>query len=87
MGRKTMPLQLGQNTARASLAVALFLWSVILPRAVGLSLFTTALSLVLSGALAARFYFFRSQDGDRFNYQLYNVGFITPSGICILRLI
>lgn len=73
MGRQTVPIYLGQNVTRTSIAFFVVLWSLIVPWIWGVNASVGILSTSLGISLGIHIFFLRQKTSDERSFRIYNV--------------
>jgi len=85
MGRQTVAIYLGQNVTRTSIAIFLFLWSLILPRIWGVNPNVGVLYISLGIFLGIHIFFLRQKTSDERSFRIYNVWLMLVHLLAITR--
>ena len=72
-GRRTVPLVIGDGSARWMTAITMIVWGYLCPRFWDSAMTVTMLSLLLAGTVAARCLMLRTIEADRLTFKLWNL--------------
>lgn len=76
-GRRTIPILLGDELSRLTIGIPIAVWSFLCPAFWGSDPIGFALPVSLGTLIILRLYFYRSVDGDRKSYKLWNAWITT----------